>query len=171
MTSVRPTVELIRGLFAYMTWADELMVRAAAAVGDEAYYLNRGVSHGSIHALLVHGMAAQDVWLRRWQGEGEARIEGAGQYPTRAALVDRWPLVHRSLFEFLGRQTGDSLDRRVVARNTYGEQFSLPLGATMLHVVDHATYHRGQINTMLKQAGGAPAAPYLQRYLSSEFAQ
>jgi uncharacterized damage-inducible protein DinB len=32
--------------------------------------------------------------------------------------------------------------------------------------VDHATYHRGQINTMIKQAGGEPVAAYLQRYLA-----
>jgi uncharacterized damage-inducible protein DinB len=51
------------------------------------------------------------------------------------------------------------------ARNTYGEWFSLPLGETMIHVVDHATYHRGQINAMIKMAGGMPAAPYYQRYL------
>ena len=42
--------------------------------------------------------------------------------------------------------------------------------ATMLHVVDHATYHRGQINSMLKQAGARPAAPYFQRYLASRAA-
>ncbi len=54
----------------------------------------------------------------------------------------------------------------VVARNTYGEQFSLPLGDTMIHVVDHATYHRGQINSMIRMAGGKPAAAYYQRYLA-----
>jgi uncharacterized damage-inducible protein DinB len=170
MTEVRPTKELIHVLFEYMRWADELMTAAAAPVPDDAYYLDRGISHGSIHGLLVHGMAAQDVWLRRWQGDGEARIEGGAEYPTRAALLDRWPQVHRALVEFLSRESEGALERIVIARNTYGEQFALPLGATMLHVVDHATYHRGQLNSMLKQAGARPAAPYFQRYLASRSA-
>jgi uncharacterized damage-inducible protein DinB len=168
MTSYpRPTTDLIRSLFQYMQWADELLIRAADAVPDDAYHLHRGISHGSIHGLLVHCMAAQTVWLRRWQGDGDARIECETDYPTRASLLARWPGVHRSLFEFLDAQTHQTLDRHVVARNTYGESFSLPLGATMLHLVDHATYHRGQLNSMLKLAGAQPTAPYLQRYLAS----
>ena len=42
-------------------------------------------------------------------------------------------------------------------RSTRGELFSLPLAELMLHVIDHETYHRGQINTMIKRAGGQPA--------------
>src|SRR4051812_21935727 len=164
MTYIRPTKELIRGLFEYMRWADGVMCEAASGVPDAAYHLERGISHGSIHGLLVHCMAAQQVWLRRWRGSGDAQIESAADCPTRAELLDRWPLVHRDLFDFLDAETDASLGRIVVATNTYGERFALPLGATMLHVVDHATYHRGQLNTMLKHAGVRPAAPYLQRY-------
>jgi len=47
-------------------------VQRGGGVQDEAYYLDRGISHESIHGLLVHGMAAQDVWLRRWRGNGRA---------------------------------------------------------------------------------------------------
>jgi uncharacterized damage-inducible protein DinB len=166
MTDLRPTKELLRGMFSYMKWADELLLSAAGAVADDAYYLARGISHGSIHGLLVHCMAAQTVWLKRWSGEPNAAIEKQADYPTRSSIVERWPNVHQSLFSFLDNQTDESLQRPVVARNTYGEQFSVPLGATMLHVVDHASYHRGQLNSMLKQAGVKPTAPYLQRYLS-----
>lgn len=167
MPDLRPTKSVLHALFEYMKWADDLMLRAADAVPDDAYYLPRGVSHGSIHALLVHGMAAQIVWLKRWRGEGDARIETVADHPTRADLQTRWPAVHTILSQFLDSQSDESLARPVTARNTYGEPFSLPLGATMLHVVDHATYHRGQLNSMLKQAGAKPAAPYLQRYLAS----
>ena len=47
-------------------------MQRGGGVQDEAYYLDRGISHESIHGLLVHGMAAQDVWLRRWRGNGRA---------------------------------------------------------------------------------------------------
>ena len=56
----------------------------------------------------------------------------------------------------LDRQTDESLWVPVVARNTYGEAFELPLGETMVHVVDHATYHRGQINAMIASFGPIP---------------
>ncbi len=164
-TTAPTTTALIRRLFDYLKWADEAMMAAAQTVSDYEYYLSRGFSHGSIHGLLVHGMAAQIVWLERWRGNGEAAIEGIDRYPTRADLELRWPEVHAELFAFLDLQTDDSLQTAVVARNTYGEQFSLPLGDTMIHVVDHATYHRGQTNSMIKVAGGGPAAAFYQRFL------
>ncbi len=159
-------VELVRRLFDYMKWADEMMLEASQTVSEAEYYRARGFSHGSIHGLLVHGMAAQAVWLRRWQGDGEAVIEAEAHYPTRRDLSERWPDVHSALFEFLGLQNDSSLQDTVAARNTYGEWFSLPLGETMIHVVDHAAYHRGQTNSMIKMAGGTPAAPFYQRYLA-----
>jgi uncharacterized damage-inducible protein DinB len=160
------TTGLLYRLFGYLQWADEAMLVASHSVADYEYHLSRGFSHGSIHGLLVHGMAAQDVWLRRWQGDGEAAIEGVDQCPTRSDLIRRWPEVHSKLFSFLDRQSDDSLHATVVGRNTYGELFSLPLGDTMLHVVDHATYHRGQINSMIIMAAGKPVAAYYQRYLA-----
>ena len=160
------TNELLGRLFDYMKWADETMISASKTVPDGEYHLPRGFSFGSIHGLLVHGMASQEVWLRRWQGDGEAAILGEAHYPTRADLVSRWPEVHSDLFAFLSRQTNSSLLDTIVARNTYGEVFSLPLGETMIHVIDHATYHRGQINSMIMMAGGKPAAPYYQRFLA-----
>ena len=49
-----------------------------------------------------------------------------------------------------------------VTRNI-GEQLTLPLGAMMMHVADHGTYHRGQLNTMFKQAGVEPVyTPYFR---------
>ncbi len=160
------TTGLVYRLFGYLRWADEATLAASQSVTDLEYHRSRGFSHGSIHGLLVHGMAAQEVWLRRWQGIGEAAIEGVGQCPTRNDLLRLWPEIHSELLVFLDRQTDDSLRATVVARNTYGEQFSLPLGDTMIHVVDHATYHRGQINSMIMMAGGKPVAAYYQRYLA-----
>ncbi len=114
------TTELVRRLFDYMIWADEAMMGASQTVPDHEYHLPRGFSHGSIHGLLVHEMAAQDVWLRRWQGDGEAAIEDESFYPNRDVLTRRWAGVHSELFAFLDRQTDESLLMSVVARNTYG---------------------------------------------------
>jgi uncharacterized damage-inducible protein DinB len=100
---------LVQRLFNYLKWADEMMLAASQTVSDDEYYRARGFSHGSIHGLMVHGMSAQAVWLRRWQGDGEAVIEGEAQYPTRHDVSERWPEVHSALFEFVGLQNDRSL--------------------------------------------------------------
>ena len=78
--------------------------------------------------------------------------------------MQRWPLVHSAITDFLGTQSPKSLARETQYRNTRGELFSLPLADLMLHVIDHETYHRGQLNTMIKRAGGQPGNVSYQLY-------
>ena len=159
------TKEHLRDMFEFVRWADGQMLTAARAVPEEGYYKDQGISIGSIHKLLVHCMAAQWVWLSRWRGESPSRLENHEDYPTRDVLEQRWPLVHSAILDFLGLQSPRSLAREVQYKNTRGETFSIPLGELMLHVIDHASYHRGQLNTMIKHAGGKPANVMYQNYV------
>ena len=151
-------------LFAYATWADRIMLSAARTVPENEYYRDRGFSAGSIHKLLVHQMSSQRVWLSRWQGNPPTRMQDETDHPTRELLVDRWPALHRELLNFVAAQTPQSLATVLHTRRTNGEPFSLPLGDMLLHVADHCTYHRGQLNSMIKLAGGVTAYPSYQRY-------
>jgi uncharacterized damage-inducible protein DinB len=159
-----PSKDFLRDMFDYMRWGDRLMISAARSVADEQYYADQGISIGSLHKLLVHCMAAQWLWLSRWRGESPTKIESHEQYPTRDALELRWPLVHSATVDFLGLQSPQSLGRIVNYRNMKGEHFSLPLSDLMLHVLDHASYHRGQVASMIKRAGGQPAAISFHRF-------
>src|SRR5262245_32845651 len=151
------TKEHLQAMFDFVCWADNQMLAAARSVGDDGYYKEQGISIGSIHKLLVHSMAAQWIWLSRWRGESPTRIETHEDYPTRDSVLLRWPLVHSAITDFLGTQSQKALARDVQYRNMRGELFSVPLGELMLHVIDHSTYHRGQLNTMIKHAGGQTA--------------
>jgi uncharacterized damage-inducible protein DinB len=117
-------------------------------------------------------MVAQRTWLRKWQGEVlTGRLENQTEYPTREVLAERWGVVHASLIDFLTQQTNESLNAmRTILRNN-GEPITAPLGATMMHVADHGTYHRGQMNTMFKQAGVEPVyLPYFRFALAQRSA-
>jgi uncharacterized damage-inducible protein DinB len=152
------TKEHLTSMFEYVRWGDSVMMRAARSVPDEGYYREQGISAGSIHKLLVHAMAAQWLWLCRWRGESPTRIQNQEDYPTRDSLEQRWPLVHSAVLDFLSMQSPKSLARVIEYRNTKGEVFALPLAEQVLHVIDHAAYHRGQVNTMIKRAGGTPSS-------------
>ena len=151
------TKEHLTNMFEFVRWGDNLIMRAARSVPDEGYYREQGISAGSIHKLLVHVMAAQWLWLSRWRGDSPTRIETHEDYPTRDALEQRWPLVHSAVLDFLSMQSPKSLARVLEYRNNKGEVYALPLGDTVLQVIDHSIYHRGQLNTMIKRAGGTPA--------------
>ena len=162
------TPDHLRGQFAYMRWADGLILDAARALPEGAYHAERGFSLGSLHKLLVHAMAAQQAWLSRWRGTMPPRLEDERDHPTRESLAAHWPLVHDELAAFLDRQTPESLAAPLDYTNFAGQPFRLPLGGLMLHVIDHAAYHRGQANSMIKLAGGQPALAFYTLYLASQ---
>lgn len=154
---------LLTTMMNFMFWGDRRVLTAACATSEPEYYAERGFSAGSLHKLLVHTMAAQWLWLSRWKGHDLRRLEDTTDYPTRESLLTRWPQVHADFSEFILAQTAPTLAAPLTYRNTRGDQFTLPLGELILHCLDHGTYHRGQVNSLIKLAGGTPVAlNYLQ---------
>ena len=149
---------LLTTMMSFMFWGDQRVLTAACAITETEYYAERGFSAGSLHKLLVHSMAAQWMWLSRWKGHDLRRLEDTTDYPARESLLKRWPQVHADFSEFVLAQTAITLAAPLTYRNTHGDQFTLPLGELILHCLDHGTYHRGQINSLIKLAGGAPVS-------------
>jgi uncharacterized damage-inducible protein DinB len=158
------SIEHLRDLFGYLHSSDLMLLEEVSKLPDEEYYKERGISLGSIHKLMAHSMAAERVWLSRWKGATPTRIENESDFPTKADLARAWPQVHAEMLEFLGQQTPQALAGDLIARSMGGEPYAIALGHTMLHVVDHGTYHRGQLNSMIKQAGGKPVPAFYALY-------
>jgi uncharacterized damage-inducible protein DinB len=142
----------------FLRWGDQQSLIAARSVRDPDYYKDQQISQGSLHKMLVHCMAVQWLWLCRFRGESPKRLEDSAEVPTRMDLEQRWPLVHAALIDFIGRQTQNQLNNPVSYHDTRGELHTLPLREMVLHLIDHGSYHRGQINTLIKRAGGTPIA-------------
>ena len=82
----------------------------------------------------------------------------------RDEVAARWAAVHERLLRFAAEQTPETLKEVIRSQNKKAVPFTLPRGVCMLHVSDHATYHRGQINSMIKHAGGVPSHVMLHTY-------
>ena len=145
----------IQLLWRYMARADQQIAQAAATVPDDAYRRDQQISLGSIEKLLAHCLNAQRVWLARLTGSPMPALNAPP--PPRDQVAAAWADVHATLLAFADAQTPATLTRLVAFRNFKGHDFELPVGLLMLHVADHATYHRGQLNSMIKLAGGTPS--------------
>ena len=148
---------LLTDLWAYVIWADRLVLEAARAVDDAGYRRERDISHGSIHKLLVHAYSAQRIWLRRCQGDTSEAWATADDLPTLASLRAVWSTLHAEETAYLDSQTDQTLAQAVEYTRRKQKQTGLRW-QMLLHAADHATYHRGQLNTMIKLAGATPVA-------------
>jgi uncharacterized damage-inducible protein DinB len=64
--------------------------------------------------------------------------------------------THEKMSAFLETQTSQSLAAVLTYPNLKGEVFSVPLWQLIVHVCNHSMHHRGQVNSMIKLAGGSP---------------
>lgn len=158
----------IRKLYAYNSWANARTLASAAVLGPEEFTRHNASSHPSVRDTLVHAMAAELIWLRRWQGDSPKSLLDPSQFPTHESVAARWSEVERDLSAFASGVTDEALARVVAYTNTRGEKWRYPLVHLMQHVVNHSTYHRGQVTTMLRQLGATPAPTDFLLYLDAQ---
>lgn len=155
----------IRSLYDYNRWANRRILGAAASLPPEEFLENRGSSFGSLRDTLVHILGAEQVWLRRWEGESPTSYLAPAEFATVDALSPQWDELERGQSEFFDRLTDGALDRVVAYTNLAGERWRYPLRQMLHHVANHSTYHRGQAVTLLRQLGSTPPATDLLLYL------
>jgi uncharacterized damage-inducible protein DinB len=157
----------IRLMWDYTKWADARAFDAVSKLAPEAYLKDMGSSMKSVRDTMVHLVSAQWIWLSRWKGTSPKTMWTAGDYPSVAPLRERWAALHGEIEAFVSAQADASLMQDVTYQNMKGDTLKFPLGALFLHVVNHSTYHRGQVTTLLRQLGAQPVATDLALFLAA----
>lgn len=165
--TARPAVtpaDVIRDLFAYNCWATGRILDAAAALDDAALTRDLNSSFPSVLDTLAHVLAAEWVWLRRWHGESPGGAPTAWDRSSVDGIRAAWEEVDAEREAFLARLDDDALARTVDYRDLSGRAWTSRMDEMLRHVVNHSTYHRGQVVTMLRQLGATPPATDLIAY-------
>ena len=151
-------LERIRALYEYNRWANARTLDAASRLRSDEFTKDLGSSYPSLRDMLAHVLSAEWIWLRRWQGTSPKALLDPAEFPSISQLRARWAEVERELAEFVAGVTEESLETTISYVNTKGERWTYPLWQMLQHVVNHSTYHRGQVTTMLRQLGAEPVA-------------
>jgi uncharacterized damage-inducible protein DinB len=77
-------------------------------------------------------------------------------FPDAGALRAAWTELETTVRAFLDATDEDGLERVIEYRLINGTPGASPFWHMLQHVVNHASYHRGQVTTMLRQVGAAP---------------
>ena len=161
----------IRRLFDYTEYANGLALDAAEKLTDEQRRHDFKISHGSIHGTLVHMAGGEWIWLERWKGTSHSLVWTADDFADVAALRSRWREIEAGRRELLEKLTEEGLRQDLSYKNLKGDPMRFLLGQLMLHAVNHSTYHRGQVTTLLRQLGAQPVSTDLVVYYAEKAKQ
>lgn len=165
MIDARPgSADEMRTLYAYDRWADHRVLEAAEALGAEELDREIVSSFSSVRATLAHILGSEWIWLSRWRGHSPTGLPESWDLSGLPAIRGRWSEVEEEQRAFLAELADDDLRRPLSYRTTDGTAYEHPLGVLMRHVVNHSSYHRGQITTMLRQLDAEPVSTDLIRF-------
>lgn len=139
----------------YNAWATRKLYEHVDRLDDDEYRRDAGLFFKSVHGTLSHLLVAEHtLWFRRF-AEGvspKAKLSDELE-PDRHKLRDRllqgvanWPPLIASL-------SAARFDGTLDYTTTQGVAMSLPFAATLAHVFNHGTHHRGQVTAAITAMG------------------
>jgi uncharacterized damage-inducible protein DinB len=149
-------IQEARALINYNYWARDRVLAAAEALTGQQFTTNVTSSFGSMRDTLVHTLSAECVWLSRWKGEPRPGMLVASDFETVASVRTTWQEEEAKMRAFFETVNDEGLARVIEYRTFNGQPFATPLFLMLQHVVNHGSYHRGQVTTLIRQFGAAP---------------
>jgi uncharacterized damage-inducible protein DinB len=150
------TLQEIKMLNAYNAWATNKIFEAVEPLPGEETVRDMKSSHKSIHGTLTHLVGAEKMWLSRMLGTPDKAMIKPTDVPTIADVKTTWEQTGFATAKFLGTMTDKKLQETFTMSTSTGEKFTHSFAQALQHVVDHSTYHRGQVITLMRQMGHTP---------------
>jgi uncharacterized damage-inducible protein DinB len=154
----------IRLLFDYNSWANHRSLDAAEKLTQEQFTQPLGSSFSSVRDTLAHIYGAEWIWLERFHGRSPSGLPDVTQFRDVASLREGWLQHEERLLAFVQGLSQSDLDHVMEYKTLKFGSYSNPLWQSMQHVVNHGTYHRGQVTTMLRQLGAQPVLTDLMHF-------
>ena len=136
----------IRKMFAYDKWANHRVYETLEKQAD--------VPHKCVW-LFAHLLAAQHIWHARLAGKNA----GLPVFPGLTIQQCKEKMVELELMwdRYLADISENDLETSIAYHNTTGMVFHNSVIDVLWHIINHGSYHRGQIAQLLRQAGLEPA--------------
>lgn len=150
----------------YNQWMNQKVYDAAASLSADELQKQRGAFFGSIFATLNHLAVADTIWLKRlsvifpaeWELESAKQLQQIQQLDLNLFDDLNQLRAYRDQLDAILIKLSHHADHEILSQpvsyfdikgNPYTKQFF----SLLMHLFNHQTHHRGQITTMLTQAG------------------
>ena len=142
--------ELLQQYAAYNIWATKLLIERINKLNEEEINKEIISSFPSLYKTLQHIWLAEEVWWKRLKLTENIILQSAAFEGSFTEMTDILAKQSMQFKEWIDNATENQLTH-VFAYLRNKEQHKMPVYQMLHHVFNHATYHRGQIVTMLKQ--------------------
>ena len=148
----------IQLLYEFNYWAKGRMLGAVESLQEDDLYKDFKTSFKGIHGTLVHICAAENTWLQRFTGNPSPKFLKIDDLPKYSDVKAKWEDVEKGMLAYVASLTDAMLQESFSFLTSDGKSVSNLRWHTLQHLVNHGTYHRGQITSLIRQLGGTPVS-------------
>lgn len=142
-----------RELAAYSNWADNYAMEWLEQITEEQWDQSFNSSFSSIRQTAVHIAGAKKIWIDFWTNTPNPVYLSATFTGTKEQLISIWKQTSLDLLSFIETFPEDDYNKQIAIIKPNGQHDQMKFSQTFPHMINHATYHRGQLVTLLRQAG------------------
>lgn len=147
------TKEYFLALANYNNWTDDIAIEWLNQINDEQW--NRPIisSFSSIKQTVIHLVSAKKIWIDFWTKAPNPVYLSSEFKGTKDELIEIWEKASVDLTNFMEKFSDENYRQPVSFIYPNGREGQMIFWQTFHHFVNHATYHRGQLVTLLRQVG------------------
>jgi uncharacterized damage-inducible protein DinB len=139
-------------LFAFNRWANARMLEACRKLTPDQYIAEPMLGWPSVRFTVWHIAIVTDGWLRALAGDPDQSFPAEAELATVEDAERLLNSAYRRFDELMPSLTPERLSTLVTLQRR-GRIATLPPWAVLRHIVNHTTYHRGQVASKLKRFG------------------
>lgn len=147
------TRNYLADLAEYLNWSDSQAIDWLEQVTEEQWIQPAVSSFGSIWQTALHMVSAKKIWIDFWTKVNQPVFLSTVFNGAKSDLLELWKLASADLQDIIDNYPEEDYSKPVYFVYPNGRQGQLLFWQSVQHMVNHATYHRGQLVTQLRQAG------------------
>ncbi len=149
-------IKTIEKLFNYHEWAMNAIFSSLQNFTEEEFTRDLGDGCGSVRDKVGHIIAADKIWLDRIQKRAELIFLPPSYFSSISITKNLKEETKTNWKSYIASLQVADYYRDISYQNMKGESFETPLREILLHVLNHATYHRGQVASLIRRIKGSP---------------
>ena len=137
----------------YNMWAHQAMLDVLLTLPPKQLEKEVKSSFNSVYKTYLHIYHAEIIWWQRIQQHDPVTIHPRDLKPTVRELTDGILSQNILWKDWIVKQSEANLQSFFAYKNMKGERFTQPFWEILHNLFNHATFHRGQVVTQLRQLG------------------
>ncbi len=134
-------------------WANNLVCNWLEHLNDDQWKQHIVSSFPCLYETVLHMAGTEKAWLERFKKVSHIVPLTSSFTGSKDDLVKIWKATSAELKTFIDSFNENELYTNLYFKRFNGDAYSTPYYQLFAHVINHATYHRGQLVTMLRQVG------------------